>query len=358
MAATTAYGFVGIEHLFGQRVSQIGVDTIREAIRTSTQAWNDEINILLDNWVERSITTKERVELPGSGSLQPVDERGNPLPVVPSGNYDVGFPIRGGATAWGTDRVSAELITVEEANAFTMDAFRRDAAWVRQSMLAAILTNTSYTYTDRQLGAVTVMPLANDDTVTYLRTGTGIAAIDNHYKAQAAAIADATNPFPVIYDELLEHPSNSGPFVSYVASNLTDAIEGLANFTPITDPDVLPATTRDRLTNSGSNTLLGPGNQIIGKTNRMWIVEWRALPDNYMVSVALGAAPFIRMREYDAPRLKGFFPEFHSPDGNLIENRFLRYAGFGVRNRVAAVVNYVGVSGTYAIPTGFSAPLP
>lgn len=357
MANKIAYGFVGLKDVFGQRVNQIGVETLRTAIAQSASAYNEEIGAILSTWAQVSTTSKERVVLSGSGTLQSLDQWGNPLPIKPSGYYDAGYPIQGGGTAWGTNRISAALLTVEEANRFTTDAFIRDQTWLRAHMLGAILDNTSWNYEDPQLGTLTVMPLANGDTVVYDLVGAGVGATHQHYLAQAAAISDAANPFPTIYQHLLHHPSNSEPFVVYVPTNLLDAIEGLADFTPQPDPDVIAALTQSRLSNTGTDAIKGPGNQIMGKANRCWIVNWRSLPDNYMVAVSLGAAPFLRQREYDAPGLTGLFPEFNSPDGNVVENRFLRYCGFGVRDRVAALVYQIG-NATYQIPTGYSTPLP
>lgn len=357
MPNQVAYGFVSLQDVFANRVSTIGVEVLRTAIQQSSTAYNTEINLLLDNWSERSTVSKELVELAGSGTMQPLDEWGNPLPVKPSGSYDVGYPIQGAGTAWGTNRVSAALLTVEEANRYTADAFQRDATWVRQHMLAAILDNTQWVYKDKKLGDLTVVPLANGDATQYLKTGATDDVVDNHYFAQAGAISDAANPFPKLYDALIEHASNADPYVVYVPTNLAESIEGLASFVPQSDPDIVQATTRDRLANSGSAQVRGPGHSIIGKSNRLWIVEWRSLPDNYMLAVATGSAPFLRMREYDATGLQGLFPEFHSPDGNLIENRFVRYAGFGVKNRLAAAVYQIG-SAAYTIPTGFVTPLP
>lgn len=356
MANQVAYGFIDIQHLFDQRVTEIGVEVIRNAVIETTAAWNEEISTLLSVWAMRSIKHKELVRLPSNQILQPIDQWGNPLPVISAGEYDVGYPIDGGGTAWGTNRVSQELITVEEVNDYVYDSIRGDSNWLRAHMLSSVLDNVAWSYKDQQYGTLTVQPLANNDSVTYLKTGAVAATTDNHYSAQADAITDAANPFPGIYDELQEHPSNSGPFVSYVPTNLTDSIESLEAFLPTDDPDVIRSSLSDRLSSDGTDTILGPGSEILGKANRMWIVEWRNLPDNYIVSMALGASPFMLMREYPAPKLQGLFPEFHSPDGNLFINRLLRYCGFGVRDRVAACVHQVG-NATYQVPTGFNAPL-
>jgi hypothetical protein len=357
VANQTAYGFVSLQYAFSETVQTVGVDVIRGAINESARVYNDQLSRLMSGWVERSTTWQERVELPGSGTLQPLDEWGNPLPVRPAGHYDVGYPIQGGGTAWGTNRVSAALLTVEQANRYTLDSLQRDTDWMRRHLLGSLFTNTSWVYADKQHGNLTVQPLANGDATIYLRQGAIGSATDSHYLAQANAIDNTNNPYNTLYNELEEHPSNTGPFVAYIPTNLREATEALTSFVEIGDNDIQPSINEASLTNNGSAAIRGPGHQIIGKIqNKMWVVEMRSLPDNYIVAVAAGAGPFVRMREYPASALQGFFPEFHSPDGNLIENRFIRYAGFGVRNRVAAAVMRVG-NASYAIPTGYQSPL-
>lgn len=355
MANSVAYGFIGLRHLFSERVTTIDVDVIRGAIRESTNLYNQQVNTLLAGWVERNTTHQERVVLPGSGTLQPLDEWGNPLPVAPSGFYDVGYPIQGGGTAWGTNRVSQSLITIEEANRNTLDAFQRDADWLRRHLLAAFLDNEAWTYDDKQHGSLTVRPLANNDIVTYNRVGALGSLTDTHYLAQADGISEVNNPFPTIYDELIEHPSNVGPFVVYVPTNLKEDIRNLAEFVEVDDPDVIRGVNQDELATTGNVNILGPGDEILGKTERLWVVEWKFLPDNYMIAVATGSGPVVRMREYPAANIQGLFPEFDQGDGRFL-NKFIRYAGFGVRNRVSALVYQIGAS-SYSVPTGYDAPL-
>lgn len=356
----TAYGFIGVEHLFGQRIKEVGFERVRGMIEKTTQAWNAEINAMMAGWVSPSTIIKERVELPGSGTLEPLDETGwgNPLPVREFGHYDVGYPIQGAGIAWGTNRVSSVLMTLEEANRQMLGVMRRDATWLRQHMLGAIFSNAAWPYDDKFMGEVSVKPLANGDTVTYLKNGQTQTGTANHYLAQAQPISDAYNPFPDIYDLLQEYPSNSGPYVVYIPTNLKQNVEALEDFVKVSDDDIEPAVTRDRLRRGqGDRSVAFPGGRVIGKTDMVWVVEWRALPQNYMIAVALGAGKFLRMREWDDETLQGLFPEYHSPDGNLNLNRFIRYAGFGVYNRIAAAVYQIGAA-TYGVPAGFQTPLP
>lgn len=363
MANTNDYGFIGLADLASQRVVEVGVNRVFSAVQAQAAEYTRVMNQMLGNWAERTTTAQEQFELAGSGTLQPLDADGNPLPVLPSGSYQTGYPIQGGGTAWGTNRVTRALLTVEEAQRFTIDAEQRDADWMVRHMLAALLDNTSWTFNDvypsvlgqKGLGNITVYPLANGDAVTYGRKSNQAAATDTHYGAQAADISDAANPFPTIRTELIEHPSNmNGNITAYVASDLTSDIEGLAGFVEVDDPQVIYGNDTSRVAHS-EFAETGPGDAVLGRVDRIKVVEWSALPSGYIIAKVDDKMP-LRMRELPAAELQGFFPEQHNVDGNHWVNRMLRYAGFGVADRVAAYVYQVG-NGTYQIPTGYATPL-
>lgn len=353
MANLNSYGFVGYEDIADERVVDGRVEIVTDAIAASVAEHNRQVNEALAELVEFTTDYTTRVKVGGSGTLQPLDEWGNPLPVKPAGYYDVAFPIQGGGTAWGTNRVSRALMTVAEADRFTYDMLRRDADWMRRHIIAALFDNTSWSFVDEEKGTLTVQPLANGDAVTYARNN-GTFATDTHYYAQAAAIADAANPFPTLRTELNEHPENAGPFVAYIASDLRTSVMGLSNFVDVADANVNPGIMVPQLTNAIGR---GMGDEVLGYVDGVWIIEWSSLPSGYGLAVARGArSKALKMRQYPAGALQGLFTENHSPDGNLLEMRYLRYAGFGAYNRVGALPFYIG-GGAYAIPTGFTTPL-
>jgi hypothetical protein len=358
MANSFAWGFVDLDSLMDRRVSTVGVDIITRAVTDSAAQYTAQLDAMLALLAQRTTAAQVQYRIPGSGTLQPIGPDGNPLPVQVEGMYTVGFPIQGGATAYGTNRVTQELMTVAELNDHTLDAQVRDADWMRRHMLAALLDNTSWTFTDPLFGALTVQPLANNDTVLYPRTGGTAPAAAQHYLAQTAAIADATNPFDDLYALLRRYPSQSNSdVVAYVPTNVVSAVQGLTNFIAVSDVRVIEGANTARLTNNGA-AFLGPGAQVLGLTDGVWVVEWPALPNNYVLAVATDADPVLAMREYESPALQGLFPEFHSPDGNHREFRFIRFAGFGVQNRIGAAVYQVSGGDTnYDIPTGYSTPL-
>lgn len=354
-----AYGFVTLTDLYNTRVSDIGVDRIYTAIQQSAAEHTRQVNALLSLFCAKTTTALEQRELPGSGTLQPLDASGNPVPVKPSGSYQVAYPIQGGGTAWGANRVTAAAMTVEEVNRHTVNAMNADADWIRRHMLAAVFTNTEWTFFDdigptgsQGLGNIVVKPLANGDSVEYVMVGGG-SATDNHYLYQSNAIDDSHNPFPTIKSELSEHVSNTPPYVAYVATSLVSSIRGLTNFVEAKDGNIQKGANSDTLI---TTIPVGFGDELIGYVDGVWIVEWRALPAGYLICHAQGAGTVLKMREYPFAELQGFFSESHSPDGNHKENRMIRYAGFGVDNRVAALVMQIG-AGSYSIPSGYTAPL-
>ena len=356
MANTLAYGFVGLEHLFAEKLENVNVDVVNTAIQQTTEEYNRQIAAMNGEIFAPTEQYKVRFSQPGSGTLQPLDEWGNPLPVREAGYYDVAFPIQGGGTNWGTNRVTRALMTVGDVNRYMLETLRRDADWMRRHAFAALLDNTTWSFDDPQHGTLTIQPLANGDSVTYVKKS-GISATDTHHLAQAAAIADATNPFDDIYDDLMEHPINmGGQVVCYIPTNVKAAVEGLTGFVEVKDPDIMYGNASDTLNGMIDR---GLGDEVLGKVNHCWIVEAGALPNNYVVgTVRGGGAPPLWMREYPAASLKGLFRENHSPDGNLQENRFIRYAGFGAYNRVGAMVYFVSAGDTtYDIPTGYTNPL-
>ena len=349
------FGFIGHEDLADERVLDGNVEIVNVAVARSLEEHTRQVSEAMTELAERTTDYTIRYKGGSGGTLQPLDEWGNPKVVKDEGFYDVAFPLQGGGTAWGDNRVSRALMTVGEASRMTMGMLRRDADWMRRHFLAAIYDNTSWTFADEEKGNLTVQPLANGDAVTYVRNN-GTWATDNHYLTQAAAIADATNPFPTILTELSEHPENGGPYVAYVPTALVGAVTGLANFEDVSDPNVRLGVNANQLTNIVGR---GFGDQVLGYVDGVWIVEFSFMPATHIIAVARGAeTKVLKMREYPAPALQGFFQENHSPDGNLLERRFIRYAGFGAYNRVGAVVFEPSQAGAYSIPTGYTTPLP
>lgn len=357
MAENLAYGFVDYEHATHEKITTIGEQAIYEAVIESARFHSEQIAALLSGFVSVGSNPQELVKIPNTVDLQPITDFTQPDPVRFLGQYTQGYPMYRAGIGMGFNRVSRASMTVDEANRQTMEMLKADYRWMRRHILAAILAKDSFTYTDEVAGAVTVQPLANGDSVKYMHVD-GSYTTANHYMAQANAIDDGSdNPFPTIYSTLQSYGSNRGlPVIVYIHDDQEDSITGLTNYIAISDTALILSQNSDQI-NLAAIPDVGIGEQIIGRVDKCWICKCSMIPTGYMISTVIGGGmPVVHQRNMEQPELQGFFNETANGDGNLSKVSLMRYAGFGVRNRVGAIATRIG-NGTYAAPTGYAAPL-
>lgn len=354
MANTVLYGFHQLKDVFSDRLTDVRAEDVAGAIQMSVDAHNDMINSLTGLFAERTTAASARFKTVGNHRLQPLDENGRARPVKFFGHYEVAFPIRDAGTAWGANYKSLAKLTVEDANRITGEMLKADALWMRDQMLAALFTDATYTYEDPEVGDLTIQPLANGDTVTYLRNGDSASSADTHQLAFADAIAEATDPFPTIVEELTEHPENSGEVVILLPSALVTDTKDLSAFYGMPDANITPGANTDTV--NGGPGVTTPGKVVGYHDAGAWITEYKGLPAGYGIAVATGGEKALRMREEPEPQLQGFHRAGERNDHPFYEEQWVRYAGFGAYNRVGAVVFRIG-NGTYAEPANYTAPI-
>ncbi len=336
-----------------------GVQVVREANARTVAFHNAQADDFMNILSVPVLQPKIHYTQPGGGALQPMDEDGNPLPTITIDGYDVAFPIRGGGDAMGTNRVSRAMMTVEDANDAAQEARVKDKNFLVNHMIAALLTNTAYQFLDKTrrayvgAGELTVMPLANGDSTRYITSYGRNSTTDNHY-LRLPLIDAANNPFPTIYRELKEHTDGSDAVVDvYVADDQVAAIQGLPGFVGRTDSDVLIGANANQLRATANK---GIGDEVIGKVSRCWIISMARLPNGYMFAHVRDRKP-LGQRQYPVASLQGLFNEEHNVEGNHMETRWLRFTGFGVRDRTSAVAVLIAAAGNYVPPAEYTAPL-
>jgi len=359
MANVVNYGFEDLTGLWSRRATEVGVERISKAILDTLNEYNRQVEALLA-WVEPTTQKKLLVDLASTGDMQTVDEWGTPHLTRPTGQYEVGFPIFEYTMGIGAGRWTWPTMTVEEVNNLVYDSLQKDKRKQRKLLLSTIFTNVNWTFKDPQMGNITITPLANGDSATYVKEGSDLASeTDNHYLAQSNAIDDAHNPFPTIRSELIEHPTNSEDIVVYIPFNLRSAVEDLTNFVPVQDPLIQYGANTNTLTDEAMSQLdmiKGAGNEVLGRIEDMWVVEWRALPDNYMIAVSLNNTAPIKRRLHEVASLQGLRQvEIVGADQSVRWEWYHMY-GFGIYDRTAMVVYRIG-NASYAIPTGYQMPI-
>lgn len=348
------YGLLNMMDLYGDRVTEVGTDRVSTALDQSVAEHNRQLEAIMALFVRRTTAFKTRYRTSANARLQPLDNNGRALPIKPSGHYDVSFPLQMGGTAWGYDYVTGQKLTVGEVADAAKTMMDADSRWMRDHIMAALFYYSStnpWTFVDDEHGSLSIYGLANGDSTTYqIMAGADSSATDTHLKG-TAALAQAT--FADIYTELTEHPENSGEVVTFIPTASRATTEAFSGFYPIEDPDIKPAATSAVLTGSLGVSLPG---QVIGKIEKNWIVEWRSMPDNYLLSVTTGGEKALAMREDEEPALRGFKKVADRDDHPFYERQYLRRAGFGAWNRVGAVA-YRTNNATYVTPTGYASPL-
>lgn len=352
---TLLYGFQALKDLVNRRVTEVGVEVVAKAIDATVAEHNRQMNALTRILVEPTTEFKTVFKSATHARLQPLDENGRARPIKPTGKYDLGYPIQSAGTAWGNTRISREKMTVKDANDVTAMLISADIRWMRDHLMAAVFDNAGWPFPDDEHGTLDVKGPANGDATLYtILSGADQGATDNHFKAQASAIDNSNNPFAADYEELMEHPENAGEAVAFVSTSIKASIEALTNFKEPRDLNIQ--------TGSGSDVLVGtlgvqtPG-KLVGYIDKVWIVEWQAVPSGYYFMTATQADSPIRMREHPEASLRGFSRVAERNDHPFYESQYERHAGFGAWNRVGLVVRRIG-NGSYAVPTGYTVPMP
>lgn len=356
MANQVLYGWENLQDMLDARITGTNQEAVNDAVEKSLAEYNRQLDSLTGLFVERTTNYTERYAETGAASLQPLDNNGRALPIKPAGYYDLAYPIQQGGAAWGANYVTKTKMSIGDAQRATALLTSADTRWMRDRILSAILSSATWTYPDPLYGNLTVQPLANGDAVTYgLATGADTVATDTHQLAQANAIGTgADNPFPIIYTELMEHPENSGDVIVFIPTGLKATTTALTTFHPTADANITPGSTTAVV--NGTPGVSIPGMLLGYEEGKVWIVEWRSLPANYMIAVTTGGSKPVGMREDPETELQGFNKVADRDNHPFYESQWLRRAGFGARNRVGAVAYRIG-NASYAVPSGYTAPI-
>jgi hypothetical protein len=353
MANILGYGFRDLRDQADSVITEQLIPEINTAITETVAFHNQEMDRVLSLFVRRTTEHALRYRTPADARLQPLDEHGRARKIRVGAQYDVGFPLQAAGLAEGATDTTRKLETVQDVSDITVTMTMADKNWMLDHVLATLFADADWTFEDERFGALVVKPLANGDAITYLGRN-GSSATADHNTGQAAAIADLTNPFPGIYTRLTRPMGSSGRVISFVASNLVASVEALTAFKEPPDPNVRAAADAEQLIGRLPENVPG---EVIGYANRVWVVDWARLPDNYIISIIEGGERPVALREYEVASLRGFRRAGERNDYPYFETQFKRDAGFGIWNRTAADVMEIG-DATYDVPTGYAVPMP
>lgn len=318
---------------------------------------NADIDAMLALFAESTTEYQEEVQTQTTARNQAVDEFARAKPIKPGVPYTVAYPLYGSGQDAATTYIASQTMTVGDLAKRLQAWYRGDVLWVRDQILGALFSNTDLTYRDiTGKGNLTIKPLANGDSVTYIKSGVEDPATDTHYLFQAASIDDSNNPYTTIYDDLIEHPDNEGDVIHLIPTGLKATTKALTDFYEEPDPRITLGQNDSRLNATLGITL--PTNwSVLGIIKDAgWIVECPPLPAGYILSLMTAGRRPLKRRQYKQETLQGFRPMGTREDFPYFSDQWQRWEGYGAFNRVGAAATLVG-AGAYSVPTNYTRPI-
>jgi hypothetical protein len=358
MSATTIAGILGIEDAEGTFVNTVGQEAVYDAINEYAARLNESLNRVVGLFVQETTTKhKWRYYLSGNRELQTGGGMGRPGEQKFKTYYDVALPIFQFGDALGGTLIDMAYMTVADVDRQMVEMRNAARRTLRKEIMKALFNNTNLTFQDIKQGELTVLPLANGDTVEYPPLpGYDALATAQHYAETGyayTAISNTNNPIKTHAATMLARFPDEIDGIVFIASNMADYVKALDSFMDADDPRVVKGGLADRLVNLPGAV---PG-KIIGRSDEMWVSVWPDVPANYSISVA---------PSYEKPLRKRIDPlETGLPGGDLTliktsdlhpleKSEWMWRFGMGVVNRLNGFILECGVGGSYTVPASLA----
>lgn len=353
------FGALNLNDSDREFLNTIGQRVVYDAIQQLLDQHNAELDAALAVFVEATTDDfKERYKLPGGGRLQRLGSQAPAGAVKTTGEWDVAYPLEDFGAQVAGSRIDMAYMTVQDLDRHLDTVTFQDINTVRFEILKALFNSAADTFVDPRKGSLTVQPLANGDAVLYPPVlGAESEATDTHYLESgyaASAIADANNPFVTARDELEEHfgaPTGGSNIVAFVNNAQVAKTEDLTDFDAVNDRFTTPGADADELFGLPAGL---PG-RVVGRTNGVWVVEWRPIPANYLLALHLDAPKPLKMRVHpaDTGLTRGLQLVATDETYPLQSSHYEHSFGFGCANRLNGVVIELGTGGTYTVPAAY-----
>lgn len=356
---STIYGALGLSDNETVMLASLGQRVVFDAVQQVLGDHNNDLAAATALFVEEvTADYKLRYKLPGGGRLQRQRAMSRPGQIKAYGSWDVALPLEDFGAEIGHNRIDFAYMDTREL-ARHIDAIQvADRNTVRFEILNALFNNVGWTFKDERWGDLSIVPLANGDSVVYPPVvGSEDEATDTHYLESgyaSSAISDTNNPFATIRDELVEHFGQQGAgsnLIAFINQAQTAKVKALTDFDEIPDRFIRPGANVDVPYSLPANV---PGT-IIGRVSECWISEWRFMPANYIYAQHLDGPPPLKMRVDPAntglPR--GLNLIMQDDDYPFTSSLYGHRFGVAVANRLNGVVMELGTGGSYSIPSGY-----
>ena len=341
-----------------QSIAQIGEDHAYDAVEHALMAQNRIRNELIELYADSTEDRLRRFGTNPNTTMDEIDEFGEADAQKITTGQTVGFPLRAyGATLRWTNiyfkRQNGKEFAAEVNSVLTADRLLT----IRQ-IKRALFYSTNYTMDDRlvdHLSAITlpIKALANADGGQLPAGPNGEffnGSTHNHYMGSTTSSVDDAN-ITLLINNVAEHFAEGKLvlLINQAQESAFRSLTGAYQFVPYVDSRIVPKTTAD----VSLDNPLDPVqiyNRAIGiyRGAEVWIKPW--VPSGYSICLMSGPTKPLCIRVDPKLGNGDLVLESESDEHPLRAQKFARYFGVGVWDRVAAAVMYWGGT-SYVQPT-------
>jgi hypothetical protein len=329
--------------------ADFGLDTINRVLQADLDFHNGQRIEMLAGLAE-PLTEQQRV-FGTNGYIEQVelDEFGNAATRKLVTGETVAFPLRSYGSAWGATQKYLQIATPAEIAEKYLQIQTGAYVTFNKNIQRAIYNNANYSFVDKLTNGVTlaVKRLVNADGMALPSFGTTTFDGSTHQHYSASTPVSNTN-VDALVSNVVEHGHTRGVKLVISLTNKA-AVIALTNFkalNPAGLSNVLGTAIR-------SNDVTAPLNdRLIGywvdEGTEVWVKPWAVA--NYILCYADTGEKLLGFRQRPQTQLQGLRLAAEMVDFPLMAKNFEYEYGFGVWNRTAGAVLYIGAA-NWANPT-------
>lgn len=345
-------------------IVDIPVTDMTSAINAMLARYQAERDDATNLFVQETTTRRtERVATAGIDEGQILGPDGRPLETRSAGRTEVAYPWDRYGWAFGGNSETAAAMTVADTqrsiNSITAGNARRHmreinrAFWVKDNYE----WEEDETYVDDS-GTLIIRRLANGDGTEYPATIHAMDdAEDDHYLVSgypATEISDTNNPFVTMANEIREHFDSGETVVAFINSAQRNAVlTGLSDFVDADVDGITRGANEDRAAALGGRNVPGDFLGVDGDSG-VYVYVWDRTPAGYMDAFPVNQPAPLKMRIPRLAALQGFRLEAEEEHNPMWKRTYRDRFGYGVANRLNAVVMQLKADGEYETPAVYA----
>jgi hypothetical protein len=355
------FGALGIPDDDYVYLNTLGQEAVFNATNQLLGNHNLDLAAFEQVFVERTTDSfKTRYYLETGGRMEKITNNTRPLDVKTTGQWDVAYPLEEFGARLASNRVAMAYMSSQQYGRHIAAILNSDVNTRRFAMLKALFNNAPPAFNDEHRGSLTIVPLANGDSVVYPPiVGSEDNATAQHYLGTTfapTAIDDTHDPITPAVDLLEGHfgmPTGGSNVAVFLNKANIPLVQAMSEFNPI---EMRFQSLGDNITQAVNTPGYLPGRTVGELGGKAIIQQWNWIPANYQLTVHLGA-PRPLTKRVDDKRTglpEGLTLLTMTREEPFRETIWTNRYGYAVGNRLNGVITFIDAGNAYVIPTQYA----